>query len=52
MLGMTRPSKGQANSRQGFVLASINQTLKLSSIKKSSPKISKENSFFVGLIFV
>jgi hypothetical protein len=49
---MTRPRRGQASYRQGFVLASMSQTLKLSSIRKSSPNISKENSFLVGLILV
>jgi len=49
---MILPRSGQASSKQGLVLASISQTLKLSSMRKSSPNISKENSFLVGLILV
>lgn len=42
---MILPSKGHDNSRHGLVLASISQTLKLSSIKKSNPNISNDKSF-------
>lgn len=52
MEGITLPSSGELSSRQGFVLASMSQTLKFSSIMKSRPKTSNENSFFSGSIFV
>ncbi len=43
--GINLPNNGHDSSKQGFVLASISQTLKLSSIKKSNPKTSNENYF-------
>lgn len=39
--GIIRPSNGQDSSRQGFVLISISQGLKSSSIIKSIPNTSK-----------
>lgn len=47
-----RPSSGHESSRQGLVLASISHTLKFSSIMKSRPNTSNENSFLSGLILV
>jgi len=52
ILGITLPNRGQANYRQGLVLASMSHTLKFSSIIKSNPKISKENSFLFGFILL
>ena len=40
--GMIRAKRGLDSSRQGLVLTSMIQTLQLSSIMKSSPKISKQ----------
>lgn len=51
MEGIILPNNGEESYKHGLVLASINQTLKLSSIKKSKPKISKLNSFLFGFIF-
>jgi hypothetical protein len=50
--GITRPSRGEDSYRHGFVLASIRYILKFSSIIKSNPNISNENSFLRGSIFV
>lgn len=50
--GMTRPSKGELSSKHGLVLASMSHTLKFSSIIKSSPNTSNENSFLSGSILV
>ena len=41
--GSKLSSKGLDSSKQGFVLASISQRCKFSSIIKSYPKISKHN---------
>lgn len=38
--GIKLANRGLLSSKQGFVFASINQTLYLSSIMKSNPKIS------------
>jgi hypothetical protein len=42
--GMILAKRGQESYKQGLVLTSMSQVLKLSSIMKSSPNISKENS--------
>ena len=49
--GIILKSNGEVVSRQGLVLASINQTLKSSSIMKSKPNSSKLFSLLKGSIF-
>ena len=46
ILGNNVDSKGQLSSKHGFVFTSINHKLKLISISKSKPNISKQNLLF------
>jgi hypothetical protein len=49
--GIIFVNKEDESSRQGLVLASISQTLNESSIIKSRPNSSAQNSLFIGSIF-
>ena len=46
IFGMTLSRTFEGNYKQGLLLTYINKGLKLLSMMKSSPKISKENFFF------
>lgn len=52
IFGIIRANKGDPSSKQGFVLTSINQVAKSSSIMKSNPNISKQNSLFLASISI
>jgi hypothetical protein len=50
IFGIILAKSGELNSRHGFVLTSISQVAKSSSIIKSSPNISKVNYLFLESI--